>query len=360
MEEDEMKLLTTTGLVAGLTLTGLLAQSAAAQDGSWEKIAAAAKEEKIVVAASSTLGGDAGVKVSALLSAATGVSLELFTGRMAVAQEKIKVEQQSKNFVTDAMDSGGIDTLLLKKAGLLESIIDEIPALKEKDKFSFPIAENVEGDMLSILEAQTVVCVNTSLVKPEDEPKSFQDLLDPKWKGKIFLSNPRYTTAPEEIMLTYTKANVGLDENYFVKLYQNSVVGGTGGGGEAIDKLVRGEVAIAGFFPGTTCLKPLFDGAPVKPLDLKEGILVKPMSFGFIKNAPHPNATKVFLNWLFSKEGQTALTQITGLTSVRNDVPSVLPIKLTAPSITETFDDIEQAEARRSKNYMANLVGAKK
>jgi ABC-type Fe3+ transport system substrate-binding protein len=337
-----------------------LVQSAAAQDAEWQKVMAAAKKEGIVVAASSSLSGKAAVAVMNAFQEKFGIKLELFTGRMAVAQEKIQMEQKSKSYVTDAMDAGGMSLVILQKAGYLESVAGTLPVLREKDKFFHPIAEDPQAEMLNILEIYTFVCANTGLVKPGEEPKSWQDLLDPKWKGKIMLTNPQYATAPEEQMLAFTKGNTGLDENYFVKLYKNAIVGGTGGGDESMDKLVRGEVAIGGFFPGATALKPMRNGAPIKPLDLKEGYLSKPMKWALIKNAPHPNATKVFINWYLSKEGQTLITKETDLESVRNDVPSQMPIRMKGPAIRLSFRDLSLAEERRSKSYMATLLGLKR
>lgn len=337
-----------------------LAHSAAAQDAEWQKVLAAGKKEGIVVAASSSLSGKAAVVVMNAFKDKFGIQLELFTGRMAVAQEKIQMEQKSKSYVTDAMDAGGMSLILLQKAGYLQSVAGALPVLREKDKFLHPITEDPEAEMLNILEIYTFVCVNTGLVKPGEEPKSWQDLLDPKWKGKIMLTNPLYTTAPEEQMLAFTKNNTGLDENYFVKLYRNALIGGTGGGDEVMDKLVRGEVAISGFHPGATALKPMQNGATIKPLDLKEGYLSKPMKWALMKNAPHPNATKVFINWYLSKEGQTLITKETDTESVRNDVPSQMPVRLKSPAIRLAFRDLSVAEERRSKNYMATLLGLKR
>ena len=84
------------------------------------------------------------------------------------------------------------------------------------------------------------------------------------------------------------------------------------------------------------------------------------MRWGLITNAPHPNATRVYINWFLSREGQALVTKETGLESVRNDVPSPMPFRLKGPILRLSFQDLTQAEARREKNYMANLVGIKR
>src|SRR5262245_1163275 len=132
---------------------------ASAQGIDWQKAIETGKKEGVVVAASSSLGGKAGVAVMNAFREKYGISLELFTGRMAVAQEKIQMEQKSKSYVTDAMDSGGQNVLLLKKAGYLTSVLRDLPVLKEKDKFVGPISEDAEQEMLNILEIYTFLCI---------------------------------------------------------------------------------------------------------------------------------------------------------------------------------------------------------
>ncbi len=101
--------------------------------------------------------------------------------------------------------------------------------LKEKDKFTRPVIEDPEAELLSVLELSTYICINTNVVKPGDEPKSCYDLLDPKWKGKIMLTSPLYSSSPEEVMLAFSQAKTGLDENYFIKLFKSATIGGPGG-----------------------------------------------------------------------------------------------------------------------------------
>jgi ABC-type Fe3+ transport system substrate-binding protein len=329
--------------------------SMGAESVSWEKVLEAGKKEGVVNAASSSLSGKAAVAVAKVFKEKYGISLEVIPGRIVTITEKIMVEQKSKSYVTDFLDTHGTSTVLLKNAGYLESVVGNLPVLKEKDKFAGTLTEDPEKELLNILYIHTDIWINTNLVKPGEEPKSYYDLLDPKWKGKITLYNPIYNSAPDQFMVAFSRA--GLKEDYFIKLYKNANVGGPGGAGEIMNKLVRGEIAIFGWGEGTSPLKPFLEGAPIKPLALKEGQLIKPMKAVAIKNAPHPNATKVFINWLLSKEGQAVVSKETQLEPVRNDVPSPLPFSFDTPKVILTYKDLVLAEDRRSNNYMANLLG---
>jgi iron(III) transport system substrate-binding protein len=337
-----------------------LITSAGAQDAAWQKILTDAKKEGSMTPVSTVMSGKAAVAAMRAFRSQYGVSLEFFPGRIGAAVEKIITEQKSRSYITDSLDTHGIQIVVLKKGGYLQSVAQSLPALKEKDKFSRGIIDDPEGQLLNIAGESTYVCVNSNLVKPGDEPHSYRDLLNPKWKGKIILLNPLYNSSPDEVMLALTKAGSGLDEDFFRKLYQNAAVGGPGGADEVMDRLVRGEFAIGGFFSGSTALRPIRDGAPVKILDLKEGYVFKTVRIAAMKNMPHPNATRVYFNWLLTKEGQTLIAMETGLEPLRTDVAAAQSVRLKGPRITLTYDDLIQAQERSSKNYMANLMGLRK
>ena len=351
-----MKISTTVFLAITFALAiGAPLSSMGAESVDWQKILEAGKKEGVVNAASSSLSGKAAVAVAKIFKDKYGISLEFIPGRIVTITEKVMVEQKSKSYVTDFLDTHGTSTVLLKNAGYLESVAGDLPVLKEKDKFAGTLIEDAEKELLNTFYIGTDVWINTNLVKPGDEPKSWYDLLDPKWKGNIMLYNPIYNSAPEQLMVAFSR--VGLKEDYFIKLYKNATVGGPGGAGEIINKLVRGEIAVFGWGEGTSPLKPFLEGAPIKPLALKEGHLVKPMKAVAIKNAPHPNATKVFLNWILSREGQAIIAKETQLEPIRNDVSSPLPFSFNTPKVILTYKDLVLAEERRSNNYMANLLG---
>src|SRR5262249_30282084 len=146
-------------------------------------------------------------------------------------------EQKSRSYSTDAFD--GLSPATLKREGYLESVAPTLPALREKDKFlRSPIQDPPEGQVLAMLVNNMTFWYNTNLVKPGEEPRSYQDLLDPKWKGKIYLNNPLYGESPDGWMDIFVRAKI-LPEDYFVKLYANGTLAGVGGPKEIVEKLAR-------------------------------------------------------------------------------------------------------------------------
>ncbi len=348
-------------LTATLVLAiGAQTQALSAEDAAWQKVVEAAKREGVVnLSTSAGFSGKAGVQVNKAFKDKYGISLEFITGQTTGRLEKVRMEQKSKSYVTDAFDAASAVFVILKKEGYLESVAEALPVLKEKDKFIGTIIEDPEAQLLVGMRIHNGLWMNTNLVKPGEEPKSYYDLLDPKWKGKILLNNPLYSSAPDAMMVVFVKARV-LTEDYFTKLYKSASIGGVSAAKEVMDKLSRSEFAIGGFASGATAMKPFLAGAPVKPLNLKEGNLLRAVRWAAIKNGPHPNATKVFLNWLLSREGQLLATKAAGIDGVRNDIPSVMPFRFTGPPQVETYDLMLLSEQRYSKQYLANLLGLKR
>ncbi|MBI2987335.1 MAG: extracellular solute-binding protein [Deltaproteobacteria bacterium] len=336
---------------------GAPAPAISAEEAAWQKVVEAAKREGVVNLSTSTFSGKAGVEVSKAFKDKYGISLELTTGRAVSMIEKVSVEQRSKSYVTDALGGAGPSLNIVKKEGYLESVAEALPVLKEKDKFLFSPIEDPQ--FLAVIRLSHGFWSNTNLVKPEEEPKSYNDLLDPKWKGKLYLENPLYTSAPDSNMVVFVSASV-LTEDYFIKLYKSGMLGGPGGSKEAADKVVRGEFAIVGPVAGVDAMRPFLAGAPIKPLDLKEGTMFRVARIAAIKNGPHPNATKVLINWLLSKEGQLVVTKAVGLDGVRNDIPSVMPFRFTGRLLTETSELMLLSEKRYSEQYLAKLLGLKR
>ncbi len=173
------------------------------------------------------------------------------------------------------------------------------------------------------------IAYNTKLVNP-DEIKSYWDLMDPKWQGKIVLTDPRVTSITSTgLRLFYYNKELG--PKFLRQLYGKMDVTLARSHPKMMDWLGVGKYSLA-FFAGGTATAAR-QGLPVQefePNRFKEGATVAPNrgSANLIKQGPHPNAARVFLNWLLSREGQTAFQTIfaekaesPSTNSMREDVP---------------------------------------
>jgi iron(III) transport system substrate-binding protein len=144
------------------------------------------------------------------------------------------------------------------------------------------------------------IAYNTNLVKPEDAPKSFADLLDPKWAGKMVKGHPAYSGT---IMTATFQIVRELGWEYLEKLSKQRVMQ-VQSSTDPPKKLSLGERAVMadGNEYGVVLLKEA--GQPVEPVYPREGAPTISGPTGIFASAPHPNAARLFQAWLHTRETQ--------------------------------------------------------
>jgi len=144
---------------------------------------------------------------------------------------------------------------------------------------------------------------NTNQVKPDDAPKSYADLLDPKWQGKIVKAHPGYSGA---IMTATFVLSRELGWQFFEKLAQQKVLQ-VQSAADPPKKLLLGERAIMADGNDYNLLLLKEQGKPVEAVYAREGSPLIIVPSGVFRNAPNPNAARLFQSFFFSVEGQQML-----------------------------------------------------
>jgi iron(III) transport system substrate-binding protein len=167
---------------------------------------------------------------------------------------------------------------------------------------------------------------NTDLVKPEDLPKTWDDLLDPKWKGKIQMSNPAASGTATLTVLSQLM-RLGEDEGweYFEKLVENA--NALPDSGSAPSKAVAKGEALIGVAFDFMAYEMKAKGEAVDFIVPEETpILVNPVSL--VKDGPNPEGGKALIDYLLSKEGQQNLANWYHIPIIGEGVESKTPLTL--------------------------------
>ena len=295
--------------------------SPTSQDAAWNKIVEAAKKEGIVNVYTWGWTGDTGVTITKVFENRHGIKLNIITGRGAEFIERIKTETRMGNVTADMFEGAAQHSENMRLEGLLTQAGD-LPVLRNKVDFSVdPFLFSPEGYYLVENQFYSALYINTNLVKPGEEPKAWVDLLEPKWKGKIIFSDPVVSVSPSYFAVLIEQKRLGLD--FLEKLGKQDMMFDPSTPGVA-SKIARGEAWVG--FTDTNSVAPLaLEGAPIKIIDTREGVFANGLAVGPVKNGPHPNATRLFLNWILSQEGQDVYTKVKGVLTVRKDVPDYQP-----------------------------------
>jgi len=229
------------------------------------------------------------------------------TGAERVFQ-RIGQEYASNIHAVDVVNSSDAAHFIVwKRDGILAPYVPEDVA-----KFYPPEHRDPDGLFASWRVWLSIIAYNTNLVKAEDAPKSFADLLDPKWKGKIVKGHPGYSGT---IMTATYQLQRDLGWGWFEQLAKQNVMQ-VQSSADPPKKLELGERAVMADGNEYNILQFKETGRPVQPVYATEGspMIVGPN--GIFKGSPNPNAAKLFQSFCFSREAQQLIIDFGGLRSV--------------------------------------------
>lgn len=256
-----------------------------------------------------------------------GISVSYIGSGGGPSGARVRAERAAGKYLLDVLISGS-DTPIVTflPSGWLdriEPILIERDAVNPKDWQDGHVwYADPRHTILRLMRYQAAeIAVNTKLVQPKDIP-TWRSLLDPKWKGKLLVKDPRLSGSGQTLN-SYFYINFGPD--FVRKLYVEQQPVFTGDLRQAAQWLAEGTY---GIWVGTefSQLQPFIKAgypiAPVQPSD-GPGILTGGYSLVSLMNrAPHPNAAKLFVNWLAGREGGAIFAKSLLAGSVRTDVKS--------------------------------------
>jgi iron(III) transport system substrate-binding protein len=304
-------------------------------------LADARKEGKLVVGIPPS--AELRKQIEPLFKSRFGLDVETFSAAGPDIANRIVSESRAGVHYFDALIFGSCTGVPLIHSGAFEPI-DSYMMLPEVKDAKYWWGGHVWMDNVSTkrffysfiaIKGTEGLWHNTSLAK-SDNVRSFDDLLDPKWKGKIGFSDPRVPGSGLSLwsFLWDIKGEEYLKKLALQELFVSRNLR------QIADALAKGKLALT-LGIGYAQLEPFIkEGLPVKELpEPREGLPASNAycTLGVVKNPPHPNATRVFVNWLLSKEGQEFYTRVMLQATRRLDVDTKWLAKHSAEAAKDTM-----------------------
>jgi len=261
----------------------------------------AKKEKKAVVYTSLNLKDS--VPITQAFEKKYGVKVELWRSSSEKVLQRALTEARAGRHAVDAFELNGPEMEALYREGLLEQFYS--PHFKTLPPAAFPKHRYYAADRFNFF----TIAYNTKLVKPDEVPNSYQDLLNPRWVGKIGIeaSDDDWFAS----IVKYMGEQKGLD--FFRKLAQMKPQVRTGH--TLLAELVAaGEIPLVATIYNHNAERLLVNGAPIKWKAL-EPTFGRPNAVAVAKNAQRPHAAMLFVDFMLSPEGQELIHK-------RNRVPA--------------------------------------
>ncbi|HEX6513787.1 MAG TPA: extracellular solute-binding protein [Chloroflexota bacterium] len=305
------------------------APASAPSQGGWEQTLAAAKQEG-KVSLITPPGDGTRAALTEGFEKTYGISVDTVSASGSQAVTRVMGERDAGKFLWDVYVNGVTEVLTTFIPAHAVDPIEPVlmlPEVTDPKSWRDGGIEYVDKDHMLVATTRTVyptVWLNPKLAKPE-QLKSFKDFLDPAWKVKLVIDDPR-KPGPGQALLTewYLTPDLGPD---FIREFakqqpliltdyaqeanmvgQGQYAALLGGSDQTLDQLIKKGVPIV----------------VVPPRQLKEPpqVAAGATAMAMFNRAPHPNAAKLYVNWLLSKDGQAGFARSQAAVSNRLDVPT--------------------------------------
>lgn len=306
------------------------AETAATSDSEWERTVKAAEQEGQVnlykIASDS--------EWQAFQKKYPKIKVNIIHATAAQHLQRIMAERRAGKYLPDVIRLGGGTSTSLFKAKALDPIGPALllPEVKDAAKWfeGRHHYNDIENQYVFIYAAFPLHLVgyNPKLVDG-GSLKSYGDLLDPKWKGKITLKDPRDPGGASPLLFLYDNPQLGPE--FIKKLFTVAGLTLIRNEGQQLDWVASGKYPIAITAKPEQLESAKGKGLAVEVLDAhvmkKDGVGLEAggTMVALANNAPHPNAAKVLLNWFLSREGQMAVQKPAAnepsYNSLREDIP---------------------------------------